>query len=275
MKNYWSCSKFADWLRGTPKPYSGTEEEWRVWEKTAQTKKTRYWLAENGLDYLQGFLRYPLDRINDVRCYIRNRWIVKTHALSSKLKRGEWYDLDMRLLHACFDEIVNFVEIEQAWMLIMTSAEEKKKYKPPLHRMLFRMGLWRSPEAGMAYLDWAATLKNNEEWHDKNSTDFGQFTSQALAAQEILILYKWWKHERPKRPDPSEASGWSDDYEKKRKAAEARGDHLLWGSIAVSHEEKECSSKILNLYHEMENKYEEEDTIMLIRLIKVRRSLWT
>lgn len=43
---YWSCSKFADCLRGTPKIHSGTAEEWNGWEKTAKVKKERYWLAE-------------------------------------------------------------------------------------------------------------------------------------------------------------------------------------------------------------------------------------
>jgi hypothetical protein len=32
MKNYWSCSKFADWLRGMPKLEAGTIEEWNAWK---------------------------------------------------------------------------------------------------------------------------------------------------------------------------------------------------------------------------------------------------
>ena len=35
MRNYWTCSKFADWLRGTPKLGAATAEEWRDWHKTA------------------------------------------------------------------------------------------------------------------------------------------------------------------------------------------------------------------------------------------------
>jgi hypothetical protein len=129
--NYWSCSKFADWLRGTIKPLAGTAEEWNAWEKTAKAKKIRYWLAEEGLDHLQNFVRWPANRISDVRCYINNRWITRSHALTSNLKRGNWYDFDTRLLHAVFDELVNFVEIEQAWKLVICSEEELKKYKTP------------------------------------------------------------------------------------------------------------------------------------------------
>src|SRR5579863_546002 len=110
MKNYWSCSKFADWLRGTPKLQMGTFEEWNTWEESAKSKKVRYWLAEDGLDHLQDVVYWPANRIYDIRCYINNRWITKSHALTSNLKRGSWYDLDTRLLHAVFDELINFVE---------------------------------------------------------------------------------------------------------------------------------------------------------------------
>ena len=57
MRNYWTCSKFADWLRGTAKPTAETSEGWRSWEKKARdTHPVRYWLADEGLDYLQKFL---------------------------------------------------------------------------------------------------------------------------------------------------------------------------------------------------------------------------
>lgn len=38
----------------------------------------------------------------------------------------------------------------------------------------------------------------DEDWRDKGSPEFDQPTSQALAAQEVLFLYTWWKHERPR-----------------------------------------------------------------------------
>lgn len=262
---HWSCSKFADWLRGTPKLSAGTAEEWSAWEKTAKTKKNRYWLAENGLDHLQNFIFWPTNRINDVRHYINNRWIMKSHALTSNLKRGQWCSFDMRLLHSTFDELINFVEIELAWMQVISSKEEYKKYKAPT---LFHIR-WRSSEAGIAYLNWAAELKVDDDWVDKNDPDFGQPTSQALAAEETLILYRWWKHERPNRPDPSDASGWSELCEKKRNTAEDCGIPF----INTAKDEHACS--ILDIYSEMEKEQEEEDTAMLIRLIKIRQHLWT
>lgn len=80
-----------------------------------------------------------------MRCYIKNRGATKSHALTSNLERGKWHDFDTRLLHAAFDGLVNLVEIEQAWMLIACSDEERKKYKTPWYRTLFRIGVWRCP----------------------------------------------------------------------------------------------------------------------------------
>ena len=221
---YWSCSKFADWLRGTPKLPAGTSKEWSDWKKAAKEKTVRYWLAEEGLDYLQNLVCWPAHRISDMRLYINNRWITKSHALTSNLKRGQWQDFDERLLHSVFDELVNFVEIEQAWMQVAFSDEDRKKYRAPWYRTIFRMRLWRCPEAGLAYLNWAAGLKHDEDWIDKNDPAYGQSTFQALAAQETCALYNWWKNERPNRPDPHDASGWSSYCEERRKEAELRGD---------------------------------------------------
>ena len=268
--NYWSCSKFADWLRGTTKPAVGTSEEWDAWRKHARAKILRYWLAEEGLDHLQNFIYWPANRFHGLRCYIKNRWITKSHALTSSLKRGNWYDFDTRLLHAAFDELVNFVEIEQAWMLVISSKDDSKKYKTPWYRTIFSFKRWRNPEAGVAHLDWAAGLKNDDNWMDKNDPDFGQPTQQALAARETFALYKWWKEERPKRTDPSEASGWNEYCKKKRETDESiqtrfvsqkMKDHLL-------HE-------ILELSRKIEDEYDKEVTAMLMRLVKVRQSLWT
>jgi len=272
---YWTCSKFADWLRGTPKPSTGTAEAWNDWKKKAKTKWVRYWLAEEGIDYLQNFIFWPAHRISDIRFYVNNRWVIKSHALTSHLKRGKWYDFDTRLLHTAFDELINFVEVELAWMCVVFSEEERKKYKAPWYRTIFRISLWRSSAAGIAYLKWASELKINEDWANKNDPNYGQPTHQALAAQEILKLYKWWKEERPKRLDPSEASGWSKYCEEHRNTAKACGSDPWDINFITNKVEDEGSRDILNMCHKIEKEQEDEDTAMLIRLVKLRQSLWT
>ncbi len=266
--NYWSCSKFADWIRGTLKPQSGTAKQWNAWERSARQKQLRYWLAEEGLDYIQNFLNWPKNRLNALRYYCDNRWISKTHILTSRLEPGQWHDFDTRMLHSAFDSLVDFVEIEQAWRHLVWSDQNKKHRKRWFRR-------WHNPEAGLEHLNWAASLLHDEDWVDKNDPDFGKPTHQALAAAETVALYKWWKEARPKRPDPMDASGWSDYCDKRRKNTQAQ-DNDVWLDIGdETDEEKARAREILAICHKMECEQDEEDTEMLIRLVNLRKSLWT
>ena len=272
--NYWSCTKFADWVRGTPKILAGTEKEWRAWKNIAKKKMVRYWLAEEGLDRLQNFINWPRNRLRDIRHYIDNRWIFKTHALTSNLKRGQWHEFDTRILYSTFDSLVDFVEIELASFHIACSDAAYKKYKTPWYRAILCFSGHRNPESGMEYLDWAASLCHDEEWVDPNDPDFGKPTHQALAAQEIIVLYKWWKEVRPTRQDPMEASGWSDYCNERQKKAEAYGSDLIVPFLEEDKTEKANACQILEVCHKVESEQENEDTEMLIRLIKIRKHLW-
>jgi hypothetical protein len=45
--NYWTCSKFADWVRGTMKPVATDGDGWKKWKDQAKKKHPfRYWVAE-------------------------------------------------------------------------------------------------------------------------------------------------------------------------------------------------------------------------------------
>lgn len=81
---YWCNSAFADWLRGTMKPGAETISGWETWRQQAKkAHPIRYWLAEEGLDHIQKFLWWPIDRLYDVKYYINNRWVTRTHALTA------------------------------------------------------------------------------------------------------------------------------------------------------------------------------------------------
>ena len=273
--NYWACSKFADWLRGTPKLKAGTSDEWNDWKKLARVKKIRYWLAEEGLDKLQDLFMWPADQYNELRNYINNRFVAKMHALTaSSLKPGEWHEFDTRILHCLFDELVNFVEIDQAWMTVLFSDEERKKYQLPWWRRWKLWRRWRCPEAGIEYLKWAANLAHDENnFSSPGDENYGKPTAQALAAQETMVLYLWWKHTRPNRPDPMEVSGWSEHCAQKR----GNGDDLFSSVLSNKKTKKQQQKEreMLDHMQKLENQYDDEDTEMLIRLIKIRKSLWT
>jgi len=161
--NYWSCSRFADWLRGTPKLSAGTSEQWRDWRRTAKTTHSfRYWLAEQGLDHLQNIVMYIPDKIYAVKYYVNNRWVTGTHKLTAHpkdIRPGTWCDVGNRFLPCLFNELVDFVEVEQAWWNIAWDPEAREKYHAPFYaRGWLRWRTWRSREAGLDALRWAAGL---------------------------------------------------------------------------------------------------------------------
>lgn len=271
MRNYWTCTKFADWLRGTNKPHAETSKGWAQWKRASkEAHPFRYWLAEEGLDIIQDIIYWPYERLNDVRYYINNRFVTRTHCLTAHprdISRGTWCDVGNRFLPCLFNEFVDFVEIELAGSFVMWDEEQRVKYHSPWWRRWYRV--WRNEEAAMAYIEWAKTL-TNADFLDEDKKHEAVPTRQAEHAAEIEILYKWWKYERPARPDPYDASGWSAICEERRKKYP---DEFL--SEDRTDEEKDQSKKALDTLHELEQKYEEEDEQMMIRLIKIRHGLWT
>jgi MoaA/NifB/PqqE/SkfB family radical SAM enzyme len=67
-----------------------------------------------------------------------------------------------------------------------------------------------------------------------------------------------------------EASGWSDYCQQIRQSGR---DYLDFEDRTP--EEREQSSRALDLSNEIEDKYNKEDEEMLIRLIRIRHALWT
>jgi hypothetical protein len=276
---YWTCSKFADWVRGTAKLPAGTVEEWDSWHTTAKMRSNfRYWLAEEGLDHLQTAVMYIPDKIYALKYYVNNRFITHTHQLTAHARDitpGTWCDVGNRFLPCLFNELVEFVEVELAWSHIAWGSEEDKaKYKAPFWATgWFRWRTWRCPQAGLDHLAWEMSLKYDEDWMDKDDPKIGQPTPQAINAKEKLDLYTWWTVTRPARPDPYDASGWSAHCDELR---EANGN----GVLAMFRENndpklKKAGDKALKLLHKLEAQYEKEDEDMMIRLIKVRHGLWT
>jgi hypothetical protein len=281
MRNhYWTCSKFADWIRGTKKLSVGTAEEWDDWTTAAKMKHNfRYWLAEEGLDILQKIVYWPTDTLYAIKYYVNNRWVTRTHSLTAHprdVKPGDWCDVGNRFLPCMFNELVDFVEIETAWSHIAWSdKEDRKKYNPPFWASgWFRWRVWRSPQAGLDNLKWQSDLRHNiDDGWTEGDPNIGKPTPQAEKAMEILALYRWWKEVYPNRPDAHDASGWSRYCELKRKEHGDTG--LSFMKESKDPELRALGDAALMKTHEIEQAYDEEDTEMMIRLIKIRNGLWT
>ena len=276
--NYWTCSKFADWLRGSTKLKWGTSEEWAEWESRAKRDyPIRWWLAEEGLDHVQKFIFYIPDKLRSIKYYINNLWVTRTHTLTAHprdIKRGEWCDVGNRFLPCLFNELQDFVEVELAWWhLIWADKDDRKKYKAPWWNFgWWNLHQWRCPQAGLDNLEWQRNLRWEANEVGDDSDSLGKPTPQAIKAQEILDLYKWWTEVYRNRPDPYEASGWSAYCDQVR---DEHGDGLAFLSQPKDKNLKKQGDKAHKLLRKIEEAYEKEDEEMMIRLIKVRHGLWT
>jgi len=279
MRNYWTCSTFADWIRGTTKGGAKTAEGWHEWETRAKADyPIRWWLAEEGLDMLQNIVMFIPDKIYAAKYYINNRWVTRTHALTANprdIKPGTWTDVGNRFLPCLFNELQDFVEVELAWWHIAwADKDEKEKYKAPFWASgWFRWRTWRCPQAGLDNLEWQRNLRWKEDEVGPDHKELGKLTPQAIKAQEILDLYKWWTETYRNRPEPMEASGWTAYCDACRDETGSK----IWLSLAQTKNKdlKKQGDKAHKLLQKIEAAYEKEDEEMMIRLIKVRHGLWT
>lgn len=257
---YWTCSKIADKIRGTKKPTALELHTWDEWHDEAKAAHPfRYWIAEEFLGDLQDFIFYIPGKYRDLRYWIRNRFIRRHYALTSKLNKNQWHDLDTRILHCCFDELVNFVHQEKGHMqkISYTADDEIKNLS--------------DRDAGLMYLDWEISLTH--DYLEKDDPLYYVPTLQAENAKWIKEAYLWWTEVRPNRPDPMEVSGWSEYCDSAERKDGKRV--LSWLTQDKTPEEREFVKSILDNMHSLENQYSEEDTNMLIELVKRRGSLWT
>ena len=257
MRTYANDWKIFNYLRnkfGIQKPLALEWGKWDEWnEQTQKEKPIGFFLTETIPDFINDIAHYIPTPIADTRYYIRNRFIRKTHVLPTGLKVGAYHDLDERILHGLMTALVDFVEIEKAYKSRWCGTNESKTAK-------WKQG--RCPELGLAYLDWEMTL-DNPDLDENNRCD-----SQAAIAKEVRAIYDWWTVTRVARPDPYDLSGWS-----------AICDEKTNGGIGLfqkgSEEFEQRKSQSLTTLRTIEQQYEDEDQEMLMRLIKIRRSLWS
>lgn len=191
----------------------------------------------------------------DIKNAVKNaeRWIAfrtydKYHVVKTDLEPG-YYDIDTRILHSNFTLLVDFVEIEKASLQYFFSSYKEEKNKS---RVSFdKLTKEQKKELGLQHLNWE--IENDEEFFPEQ---------QKVSAKEVKELYLWWTETRPSRIDPY------DKYEEER-------DKFSGSILNMDGKNKK---KMLALYKKigkLEDQYEKEDDAMLIRLMNVRRNLWT
>ena len=253
--SYWSCTKFAKWIRDVggaiPTPKWGTSEQWNEYDRVSEEQSPFvHWLAGDGLNAVQDFVFYIPKRLDDLRAYLANRFVWKHHYARTGVKPGDYAEADTKLMQTMFLILVDYVESECAWHHAVMDSEEFAKLSWWDRRWWVQ---YRNPEMGLAYLEWERSLSNGD----------GQGAShQAIAAEEVMALYAWWTVTLPNRKDPM--SFIMEDLKARR------GNRGLFGATRLPKNQANWDKM-----HALEKAYKDEDDAMMIRLVRIRDSLWT
>lgn len=244
------------------KPVAMGWGEWEDWHaKTKSNRPVAYFIMETVPEQAKDLWKAITKPYFSSKSWVRYRFFDRYHLINTGLA-PDYHEIEERMMHGMFSLLVDFVEVESAWMHIVFDEKEREKRKVPWWSMGWtRFKSFRNPEAGLDHLRWEMTLD------DENLPVDERNPGQAKMAREVWELYHWWKFVRPQRPDPHDASGWS-EYCRNKSMRELFGDDR-------DPEDSRISMEIINHSREIEEAYENEDEDMLIRLVKIRKSLWT
>lgn len=183
---------------------SGVSIHNKKWEQAAKAEMPiRFMIWKIAFGFVEFLETCFKDMPYNTYCWITNSW-TNQHVLKSKsLYRGNWYEYDNKMLYCCFDELIDFVEIECASIM-----------------------------NGVGWMAGYEYLKREEDY-------------------ETMALYKWWKHDRPARVNPC--------------------DMYLNDESITPEQESVKTDDYINLLQAQED----EDTEMLVRLVRHRHKIWT
>lgn len=234
-KSYWDLNK----------PLAATHEEWQAWHARVQQEKLIPYVIKEEIPQLLSDAWYRAWKpYKTAIWWVRHRTTDRNHMLRSGLKPG-YHDKPELMLHVNMQMLVDYVEIECAHMAVMCLEDWAHKRPNWIKRWL---GIpLRCADAGIAYLE--APLEHDAQ-------------DQLAVQAEMVHLYRWWCQVRPCRPDPYEASGWTEFC--------AQRANILSFDPALDDQ----SAQILENLRAMEEAYDQEDQHMLHRLIDIRQHMW-
>jgi hypothetical protein len=245
------------WLDFNP-PGSLTSKGWRLFKAEYKVKAPiRYWFKNTARRKFWLPIVWKYDGFVD---FVRYRTVERYHVVKTGLPPS-YTSIQEVMLHTNFNILKDFVEVEQAWSAHCWSddkAPPKFWHKFVPHWVV--SANFRNPAAGVKHLEWAAGLD------DPTLPPVQQSVHQAVTARETLELYYWWVNKRPNRNSPDSASF----------------DNQGLGSLASLDEDFDDAApdfikymKEQDIKGEILKDWHDEDTDMLIRLIKIRQDLWT
>jgi len=255
-----------DWLEKKcypDHPKVGTAEQWVEWEKIEKSKPFCNFIV----NIVPGWFDKIKDKIDNIIMWLRYRLQPshKYHLINTGLK-PRYYEIEDRMLHGMFNLLKEFCENEQPYHdWCWQSIEEENNGNKPTK---FKPGR----EAALESLKWRKEQIYKEEDlpFEKDKNLIGEPTEHSKNAEEVEKLYLWWVDTYPNRRDPYDV--YEDPYFDKMIEENVSSMELL---SKRPPEEEEKVKEIWKKRDTLESQYNLEDQMMLIRLIKIRHTLWT
>lgn len=202
-----------------------------------------------------------------IKRVLRYQYLNPYNVVKIRSLNRSYHDPSEVLLHAMFAVLVDYVEVELAWLsvIMIKNSELRKKGFSWWDIFKFRVcDILRSEKLGKEHLRWEKSLKEG---------------NQAAIAKEVELLYNWWK-KRPQRKDPMDLSGLSKFYDKYRdKIMKFRpcndGSGCSESYNELTKKQEKEYDRLLKLCWKLEEEQRQEDINMMIRLAKIRDGLWT
>lgn len=234
-----------------------TAEGWTDRKKWLQENMPwKYW-AEDKLDDIRWSINHFIDRyilLEDVRYYLRNRFVTKTHLLRTDVKKGDWAEADTRLFDAIMLLNVDFLEKENNyrdnWIKEECGEENFVPYKP-----------------------WEVYEVEKKERGEKNCIDgdpddensYGMPPHQWQGALARWEVYKWFKETYPTYQTREDEL-----YEQVKRG---KGESIMEQFADKTNEEH--NRAIYKQIHELEAQLSDEKIENMTKIIKHNESMWT
>jgi hypothetical protein len=256
--------RFKNWMDYNP-PGALSSKGWRLFRQEYRQKAPiRFWIMHDLRRRTVLPVKWKYEAIRD---WIRYRTYDKYHIVKTELKPN-YYDKRTIMLHVNFDMLKDFVEGELAWRSWCFEDSDRREKLSFWKRKLPLGYKWsfRDPVRGMKHLEWEATLD------DPSLPPHEQSPGQAIAAREKIALYKWWVETRPARVEIELLSP-------RKKVANDDDEDSLLDIFDTDYdrttEEYKAYIESIEKRNEQDEQWDNEDEAMLIRLMKIRKTLWT
>lgn len=240
-------------------------------------------------NFLDEIYKYTFGALGKLKWHVAYRTYERYHIVNTGLAPG-YRDKDVIMLHAAFEILREFVEVECAHMEIIFS--ERRKYwlycnLPRPFNKIFKPNQKERTRLGVKYIKRyegmldefiSDNIDKIDDEYVKKETEW--YNDAIKNSNEIIDLYIWWTVGRPNRPNPFDVYPRTseedyDFFDFERCGETSWGEPLYKLNDPRSEEDKNSDSERYKLINELEEKYHQEDEEMFHRLIKVRRTLWT